>query len=1175
MLSGDDCEKEAWRVGVDAFLRKPEGIDKISATITRVLEERKERTDYIDRRIIGLPYEHIVYDGPTGALRSREVLYYVWGGDYLSGQTPATNYDSGNYPSWFVVGRGDLMAVRRYNCENGSTAYDDNQALWVQINGYDMAGSLVWNQDGGGHRVHISYADSFSDGNNSRGTLAYPTTLTDADGYQSFTQYNYDFGAQTRVQGPPPNNQPNGIVQTFTYDDARRVKRATVANTGAYTHYEYGPNYTQSYSSVNTVSENPYASDSYAIQVFDGAGRVFATQGLHPGSTGSYKAQLTYYDAMGRVMKQSNPTEVTSSWAPTGDDAGWLFTQQTYDWKGRPRITTNTDGTQRSATYSACGCAGSEAVTVMDEAGRQHRTTNDVLGRLAKVEELNWDSTVYSTANYAYDALDHVTNITHEGQVRSFAYDGHGRLQTRTTPEQGTTTYAYNADDTTYSVTDARGASSTLSYNSRHLVTGRNYSAPYGVAPTPNVSFGYDAAGNKTLMTDGLGSVSYGYNQLSQLTSETRTLSVGSFALSYDYNLAGELTSVTNPWGAQVGYGYDSTGRLTNVSGSGYAGVSSYASGLNYRAWDAVKSMSYGNNLTLSTAYDGRLRPTTRNVSNVLGYNYSYDYYNERTGRVTYAQSIYDSTLDRSYQYDQVEGLVISHSGAEARASAYSGQWGIMDGPYSQGYDYDKFGNMTRRYGWGGEVQGGTAGQSSDIFYSYTNNRRDGFSYDPAGNLTNDLVQSYSYDATGQQTTASASSYFLQQGYDGDGLRAQKTENGAVTYYVRSSVLGAQVVAEIDGNGGWQRGYVYAGSSLLAVQQGGVNWVHEDSVTKSKRITDVYGNIVSNVELDPWGADTNRSSNTAFQPQSFTSYIRDANGGQDAMARRYSAGGRFSQPDPYGGSYDFSDPQSLNRYAYTKNDPVNFRDPSGLELCFESWCSGGSDSYGAHVGWGTTGRYFGSYGNPPPGFSSHIREAMTAFDQRVQETIYASRLREPQNPNKAGPHILNDPDTLSANGNNCSLTVTFTSGTSYSGHTELKNGVSTIPYNGISSFGLGFTVSGSAKGGIGRVGGTSNPQSPGGTWTMDQSTSRYLALNGQTLTDDHEKSRRDISTGINYSTSGNSFSWYDHPGGPPNDGLLRMQNFTVSVSNGNESCAVSFHFLQTGNSIHWGQGSFP
>jgi CheY-like chemotaxis protein len=44
MLSGSDCEREAWRAGVDAFLRKPEAVDKISSTIARLLEEQKERT---------------------------------------------------------------------------------------------------------------------------------------------------------------------------------------------------------------------------------------------------------------------------------------------------------------------------------------------------------------------------------------------------------------------------------------------------------------------------------------------------------------------------------------------------------------------------------------------------------------------------------------------------------------------------------------------------------------------------------------------------------------------------------------------------------------------------------------------------------------------------------------------------------------------------------------------------------------------------------------------------------------------------------------------------------------------------------------------------------------------------------------------------------------------------
>ncbi len=43
MLSGDDCEKEAWRAGVDAFLRKPEAVDQLPGTIARALEERRKK----------------------------------------------------------------------------------------------------------------------------------------------------------------------------------------------------------------------------------------------------------------------------------------------------------------------------------------------------------------------------------------------------------------------------------------------------------------------------------------------------------------------------------------------------------------------------------------------------------------------------------------------------------------------------------------------------------------------------------------------------------------------------------------------------------------------------------------------------------------------------------------------------------------------------------------------------------------------------------------------------------------------------------------------------------------------------------------------------------------------------------------------------------------------------
>jgi hypothetical protein len=115
---------------------------------------------------------------------------------------------------------------------------------------------------------------------------------------------------------------------------------------------------------------------------------------------------------MGRVQKQSNPTETSISiagnsinpaqFAPLGDDAlpngGWNYVQQTYDWKGRPLVTTNQDGTTKTAEYTGCGCAGGEVVTLTDEGTidggvpkrRQQKIYSDVLGRVVKTEVLTW-----------------------------------------------------------------------------------------------------------------------------------------------------------------------------------------------------------------------------------------------------------------------------------------------------------------------------------------------------------------------------------------------------------------------------------------------------------------------------------------------------------------------------------------------------------------------------------------------------------------------------------------------------------------------------------------------------------------------------------------------------------------------------------------------------------------
>jgi len=904
-----------------ALCSLPSDVYEYAADPNTVL--RRTHTDYrydsayIDRRIIGLPSLQLLYEG-SGALAGKTSYDYDWPAHLVATPQPAVQHDS-SYDINFAAGRGNLVLVLRFDL----TDPDNTAGRATEFKyGYNTNGSVAFTRDHLTHQTSFNYQDSFSDGNNSRNTFAYPTTVTDPGDFSTAMQYHYDFGALTRTQGPPPAGQSQGLIQAFAYDGAARLERVTVVNTLAYTRYVYGPNYLQSFSSVNNVAD-----EAYSCQIFDGAGRTTAASANHPGSTGGYIGQLTTYNEMGRAIQQTKPTEITGGWTPVGDDAAWVYTLQTYDWKGRPQQTTLADGATRQNTYGGCGCAGGEVTTIRDERGRRRKFTMDVLGRLKQVDELNWDQSVYATTTYSYNVRNQLTRINQAGQIRDFAYDGHGRLQTRTTPEQGATSYSYFANDAVQTITDARGASATFSYNDRDMVTGISYGVSGNVAATPNVNFAYDAAGNRTSMTDGLGSVSYVYDQLSRMTSETRTFTyVGSYTLSYGYNLASQLTSFTNQSGAQVGYNYDVTGRPTSVSGSGYAGVSSYVNSLSYRAF-GLKQMSYANSRTLSVQYDNRMRPTQWNIPGVMGWNYAYNYFGENTGRLTYAQNLNDPTLDRSFNNDAFERLQSSFTGSAARAHIGIGSSWAADGPYAMHDNvYDVWGNTTSRTGWGGANPQYTA--------TFTNNKMNGMVYDQAGNLIDaGGGWTFTYDATGQQVTSAVGS--MQNWYDGDRLRGKKKEYGATTYYLRSSVLGGVVVAELTELGAWARGYVYLGSELLAVQQpqqAGVYWVHQDPLVKSKRITNSSGSVVSVVELDPWGGETNRSSNDAFQPHKFTSYTRDAIASDDAMHRRYNRWwGRFEQPDPYDGSYDVTNPQSFNRYAYVTNDPINFVDPLGLD----------------------------------------------------------------------------------------------------------------------------------------------------------------------------------------------------------------------------------------------------
>lgn len=70
-----------------------------------------------------------------------------------------------------------------------------------------------------------------------------------------------------------------------------------------------------------------------------------------------------------------------------------------------------------------------------------------------------------------------------------------------------------------------------------------------------------------------------------------------------------------------------------------------------------------------------------------------------------------------------------------------------------------------------------------------------------------------------------------------------------------------------------------------------------------------------------------------------TAYERDNETGLDyAQARYYgSTAGRFMSVDPLAGNTE--DPQTLNRYVYTRNNPLKYIDPDGLDF----WIMGQGD----------------------------------------------------------------------------------------------------------------------------------------------------------------------------------------------------------------------------------------
>jgi YD repeat-containing protein len=838
----------------ESAFRLPKKVSEFKGTETtplRYTETDYELSyDYTDiRHIIGLVKEQRLKDG-AGALQSRVAYDYDTAGCVVN-QTGAGRHDD-NYDS--TTKRGALCSVTRYKTEATDTQNPDSIVAARMT--YNSLGSPLSTTDALDHKTTTAYQDSFADGVG-RNTYAYPTSATDADQnarpanetrLSATVTYDFDTGRVIRAR------DVKGAESVSEYDAAGRATRVTrrdgVSNADAgYTRFVYSPG--QEF--VAQFAQVDAGIEAYSVQVMDGAGRVRATAANHPNSTGGYRAQIVSYDKLGRAVRQYNPTEISGSWQPAGDDAmaGWIYSSQSYDWKGRPLVTTNADGTQKVASYEGCGCAGGDVATLTDEMQRKQKVYHDVMGRVLKTELLNKDASysVYSTTTNTYNTRDQVTrtrvysaaeNGGGDFQEATSDYDGYGRLWKTKAPDQSAQiVYAYFDDDTTKSVTDARGVKTEFEYYARHLIKKVSYNttnvtsaateksggATGGTTPVatepqtgtaPWVQYEYDAAGNRTSMTtkdNGGGGVTYAYDTLSRLTSEARTFPglSSSYTLSYAYTIGGQLKSVTDQTAGTIfTNAFDSAGQLTGVTGTGYAATQqTFSSDMRYRAWGALKGMAYGNQTSVSLDYDQKGLPTSYAVGGVKPSateqaqpeGGEFQYYAD--GRVRFAGDLRTEASasglhDRAYSYDHAGRLKEAYSGSEAMPLKEGAVTSSAYGAFRQSYQYDAWGDMTYRDGrfWN---------QNETIIENYddTRARNAAWEYDADGRLISRNEPApdtlpyeplrFAYDAAGrvfretQATAGHAPSGVLivahttkETTYDGDGQVAKSVRTTQV-----------------------------------------------------------------------------------------------------------------------------------------------------------------------------------------------------------------------------------------------------------------------------------------------------------------------------------------------------------------------------------------------------------